>query len=146
MKYVLDKISYPGFTLITNHISEIERVLQDRICSTCKAEGDAVEQEGLTIDAKYFEELLENKDKLYIKDKKHRARFIPKENIEKLRIINTLIVEELLCTACGAEYWFEVYEDSEIDATEKETKIEYKLQIDKDFKAYNDMVKEGIFT
>lgn len=99
------------------------------------------EQKGLTVESDFYENLLINREKLYIKSEKYNTVMLPKENEEKLDIINGLIVEVLLYTSCGAEYWLEVKRD---DMTAEEAKEEYFKQQKEDMVEYQKMIKEGI--
>ena len=146
MTYILTKLSSPGFTLETEHISVIENILQNEVCAMCKVHDENIcdyEQEGLTVNSNFYEGLLLNREKLYIKDEKNKVKILPKENEEKLDTINGLIVESLLNTSCGAEYWLEIKRD---DMTADEAKEEYFKQQKEDIEEYQKIVKRRNLT
>ncbi len=132
--YKLTKMSSPGFELETSHISVIKKMLQNEICSMCTLEKEGQEEiDGLTINKEYYNELINNSNKLFEQHKGYRT--ITKENSEKLKIIDSAIVYELLSTSCGAEYWFEEHK-------EDENGEDYMKQLNEDLEEYDNLVKE----
>ena len=135
--YILTKISRPGFTLTTNYISIIERILDGEICSGCKIDSD---QSTLIGPKTYYGTLLSNREKLY-NSVGYGTVMLREKNERKMEIINGLIVDVLLGTSCGCEYQLELENE---DIATDEARAEYMTQRDEDFDEYNKLIKGGI--
>lgn len=112
--YILTKMSKPGFDLKTESIGIVRDILENGICSMCTLKKeDSVEYEGLTVNKSYYNQLIDDTNKLY--EEQDGYKTISKKNKEKLKEVDLAMVYELLNTSCGAEYWFEHERDESSD-------------------------------
>jgi len=97
-KYELSKMSRPGFTLTSDHISVITEILDNGVCDDCKAGENPIKE------MSFYNELITKRNSLYTKHKGFIT--IKKDGQPELDAINRMLCNELLGTSCGAEYWF----------------------------------------
>lgn len=112
MSYTLQKVSYPGWTMKSDHIQQIRWMLEEHVCKQCKwtkADYEAhIKEHPEDLDDFADQGLKDGWNPYTYND------FFP-ENYEDLPDQEKITI--LLSTACGCEFWL----DDEDDGNETTT-------------------------